>query len=102
MITPVRYKCALIEPSQSKTDSQILSRFIMLFSALTLTLLAATGAARHCTNLTIPLSLSARNGVFNLKAPASNIEVTDFMLDLTRQGHNLTNELLTGVSDSVR
>jgi hypothetical protein len=72
----------------------------MLFLALTFATLATTGLARQCTNLTIPLSLSARNGVFNLKAPASDIEVTNFMLDLTRQGHNLTNELLSGVSSS--
>jgi hypothetical protein len=70
----------------------------MILSALTLAGLAAVAAARHCTNLTIPISISARNGVFKLQPPSSNIQVTDFLLDLTRQGHNLTNELLTGVS----
>jgi hypothetical protein len=70
---------------------------IMIFSALTFAALAAIGAARQCTNLTIPLSLSARNGVFNLQAPASNIQITDFVLNLVRQSHNLTNELLNGV-----
>jgi hypothetical protein len=71
----------------------------MLLLSLAFAALATTGAARQCTNLTIPLHLSARNGVFNLKAPASNIDVTNFFLDLTRQSHNLTNELLTGVSN---
>jgi hypothetical protein len=74
----------------------------MLLFPLLLVTFAAIGTARQCTNLTIPLSLSARNGVFNLKPPTSNIEVTDFMLDLTRQSHNLTNELLAGVREPLR
>ena len=60
--------------------------------------------ARSCQNLTVPVSISSRNGVFNVSAPASNIEVTDFILNLSRQGHNYTQEILEGVSghDSVR
>lgn len=56
----------------------------------------ATAAARQCQNLTIPLCLSARNAVFNLAAPVTNVDVTDFILNLSQPGHNLTNELLTG------
>ncbi|KAI0136361.1 Alpha/Beta hydrolase protein [Xylariales sp. AK1849] len=58
--------------------------------------LAATVAARQCQNLTVAVSISARNGVFDLKAPKTNVDVTDFMLNLAQPGHNLTAELLTG------
>jgi hypothetical protein len=67
-------------------------------SAIALTAFATLGEARHCQNLTIPLSVSARQGVFNLTAPTDNIAVTNFILDLSRQGHNYSNEVLTGVS----
>ena len=57
-------------------------------------------AGWSCTNLTIPVTISARNGNFPQSVnPTTNIEVTDFVLDLTRQGTNYTNEVLEGVSD---
>lgn len=57
---------------------------------------AATATARQCHNLTVPLCLSARNAVFDLEAPVTNVDVADFVLDLAQPGHNLTDELLTG------
>ncbi|KAK9771836.1 putative Alpha/Beta hydrolase protein [Seiridium cardinale] len=56
----------------------------------------ASAAARQCQNLTVPLTLSARNGVFDIQAPETNVDVTNFILDLAQPGHNLTAELLTG------
>lgn len=50
--------------------------------------------AMTCTNLTVPVDLSARNGVFNIEAPQNNIEVTNFILSNTQQGANYTQELL--------
>lgn len=67
-------------------------------SAIALTALVTLGEARHCQNLTIPLEVSARQGKYNLAPPADNIAVTNFILDLSRQGHNYSNEALTGVS----
>lgn len=61
--------------------------------------LAALSSARHCQNITVQVPVDSRNAVFNRTAPATNIDVTNFVLDLTRQGHNLTNEVLTGVSE---
>ncbi|ETS84808.1 hypothetical protein PFICI_02833 [Pestalotiopsis fici W106-1] len=55
-----------------------------------------TTAARQCQNLTIPIVASARNGVFDLAAPKTNIDVVNFVLDATQPGHNITAELLTG------
>ncbi|KAK3613664.1 hypothetical protein LTR22_028062 [Elasticomyces elasticus] len=48
--------------------------------------LTATAYAFRCTNLTVPVNLSARNGVFNMTTPQNNVDVTNLILDLTRQG----------------
>jgi len=54
---------------------------------------AATVAAKCCTNLTIPVTVSARNAKFNLAPPANNIDVADFALKLARRGANYTQEV---------
>ncbi|KAI1770272.1 Alpha/Beta hydrolase protein [Hypoxylon cercidicola] len=56
--------------------------------------LAAVAAARNCQNLIIPISISARNTYFTLQAPASNIEVTDFVLNLAQPGVNYASKVL--------
>jgi len=72
-----------------------------LSSVTTLALLLAPAAAKRCINATIPLNLSARQAVFNLAMPQTNLEVTDFILNMTRQGGNFTNEVLTGYNTTV-
>ena len=64
--------------------------------AAVFTALIGSTLAAKCQNLTIPVSISARNGVFNLQNPTSAIAAIDFSLNLSRQGHNYTNEILTG------
>ncbi|KAK5078699.1 hypothetical protein LTR64_002887 [Lithohypha guttulata] len=64
---------------------------IAAFAALT-----SVAAAARCQNLTIPISVSARNGVFNQTNPTNAIEATNFALRMSRQGHNYTQESLTG------
>ncbi|KAF3760561.1 alpha/beta-hydrolase [Cryphonectria parasitica EP155] len=61
--------------------------------------LAALAAARRCTNLSVPVHVQARNAVFNLTTPQSDIDVINFVLDNTQNGHNFTAELLTGYAD---
>ncbi|CAJ2513492.1 Uu.00g016110.m01.CDS01 [Anthostomella pinea] len=56
----------------------------------------AANPARQCHNLTIPVSISARNGLFNLTAPSNNIEVTDFILNQAQPGKNYTEAVLEG------
>lgn len=56
--------------------------------------LAGTSSALTCTNLTVPVDLSARNGRFNIEAPQNNIEVTNFILNNGQQGANYTEQLL--------
>lgn len=54
----------------------------------------ATVAAKCCTNLTIPVTVSARNGKFNLAPPENSIDVANFALKLGRRGANYTQEVL--------
>ena len=68
----------------------------MRSSILPFILLAAGAHARKCQNITIPVSISARNGVFNVQPAQSDIEVTNFILDGTQQGHNGSAEALSG------
>lgn len=68
-----------------------------MFKSAALLAVATVVAARKCYNLTIPISISARNAVFDLQAPVSNVDVTNFFLDWVRPGINLTDSLLTGV-----
>lgn len=56
----------------------------------------SVASAAVCQNLTIPVSISARNGILNVLNPTNNIESIDFTLDASRQGHNYTMEALAG------
>ncbi|KAF2673752.1 alpha/beta-hydrolase [Microthyrium microscopicum] len=58
--------------------------------------LVALTTAKKCSNITVPISISARNGVFNLSAPANNIEATNFVLNLAQAGQNYSATLLSG------
>jgi hypothetical protein len=58
----------------------------------------AISYARDCLEMTVPIAITASNAVFNLVAPGNRFDVTDFILDLTRAGHNLTAEIQSGVS----
>ena len=57
-------------------------------------LLATVASARQCKNLTIPITASARNGVFSLEAPVTNIDVTNFILNLGQQSANYSQSVL--------
>ncbi|KAI0889071.1 Alpha/Beta hydrolase protein [Annulohypoxylon maeteangense] len=54
----------------------------------------AVATARVCRNLTVPISISAQNIKFTLQAPANDIEVTNFFLDLAQPGVNFTQSVL--------
>lgn len=69
-----------------------------MFKSALLLVLAAVASARHCRNITVPVSLSSRNGVFDLEPPSTNIEVTNIFLGMSRPGNNGTAQYLKGVS----
>jgi pimeloyl-ACP methyl ester carboxylesterase len=60
--------------------------------------LAGVVSAKRCTNITVTVDISARNGLFDAKAlvPQNNIEVTNFFLDYTQGGKNYTANVLKG------
>lgn len=64
--------------------------------SLTLLALASSTLARNCVNLTIPIDISARNGVFDLKVPQTNLDATAFIQNVTQQGRNFSATALTG------
>lgn len=67
---------------------------VSLYSLLAMGL-AATVSARQCRNLTFPITISARNGLFDKSvAPDTGMNVTDFVLNLVQPGRNLTADLL--------
>ena len=52
--------------------------------------------ARTCSNITVPLNITARTANFNIPALVSNTDATAFVQNLTRQGENFTEVALTG------
>ncbi|CZT16944.1 uncharacterized protein RCC_02778 [Ramularia collo-cygni] len=58
-------------------------------------------SGKTCHNITVPVCITARNGVFDKEklTPKSNIDVTNFILNNARQGHNYTQEQLKGYTD---
>lgn len=67
---------------------------------LALAAFAATTAAKVCVNITIPMNVTARNAIFdNWDIPITNLDVTTFAMNGSRQGHNGSAEALTGYAD---
>lgn len=65
----------------------------ILFACITST------AARQCQDLNLTIPLTANNTIFSLPfVPTNNVEVTDFMLNLTEVGRDIASELATGTS----
>jgi hypothetical protein len=66
-----------------------------------LAFLAGLTMAKTCMNMTAPVSLSARQAVFDIDIPQANLEATDFVFNITQQGRNFTNLTLTGYQTIV-
>ncbi|KAJ0341597.1 hypothetical protein COL922a_002036 [Colletotrichum nupharicola] len=60
---------------------------------------AALASAKMCKNITVEVDISARNAVFDLEAPKTNVEVTNFLLNLSQQGANYTATALKDYAD---
>jgi len=67
------------------------------FTLLSTALLAGSAAAKQCLNFTVPVTISARTGVFGNSATIeSSLDATTFAQNLTQQGQNYTDRALTG------
>ena len=73
----------------------------IMWKVTALLALATAASARRCTNLTIPISISARNAIFDIAAPTTEVDVTNFFLNNARSGFNYTEQILGGVSHPV-
>ena len=63
---------------------------------LALSMLASFAAAKQCINITIPVSISARQGVFNVPNLKGNLDATVFAQNYTSIKANFTEKSLTG------
>ena len=62
-----------------------------------LALLAVPAAiAKQCINQTVPVTISARQGVFDIDIPENSLDATTFAQNATTQGRNFTELVLTG------
>lgn len=64
--------------------------------------LAATATAKKCSNIMVPVSLTAENAVFDIETPTTKVDVTNFLLELTRNGENYASTIQSGVSGLLR
>jgi hypothetical protein len=72
----------------------------MYVSTITaLAVLAASASAKQCINTTVPVNLTARQAVFNLDVPQTNLEATDFILNITQRAGTL---LTLFLPDTIR
>lgn len=59
-------------------------------------LLATWVVAKHCQNFSVPVTVSARNGIFNVPTLHDNHDATTFIAKFTNPGGNFSNEVLLG------
>lgn len=52
--------------------------------------------AKSCTDISIPISIDARNGNFNIPPLSDSIAVTKFAQDFLRSGQNYSASMLSG------
>ena len=85
-------------PSVScKTSAPRLVVFIMyLPSSLIFPLLASLVSAKHCQTFSVPVTVLARNGVFNVPTLRNNHDATTFFANFTNPAGNFSNEVLLG------
>jgi hypothetical protein len=58
-------------------------------------------SARKCQDLLIPIQVQARVAVFNASVPLTDIDATNFVLNMVQAGHNLTTQFLEGVCATI-
>lgn len=61
-----------------------------------LALSGVAAAAKVCTNVTVPVSIDARQAIFDVPQLNSSLDATTFALNFTKQGSNFTKESVVG------
>lgn len=70
-------------------------------SAFAVVLLAGSAAAKTCMNMSVPVTISARTGVFDIAVPQTNLDATTFAQNQTQQGRNFTETILSGYATTA-
>jgi pimeloyl-ACP methyl ester carboxylesterase len=69
-------------------------------SGLVLSGLTVLVSARSCTNVTVPVTISARNANFTLDTPVDNVQTRNFLLNYaSRPGYNISEQNIDGYTD---
>jgi len=63
---------------------------------LTLASLAGFAATKQCMNMSVPVTIAARTGIFNIDVPQTSLDATIFIQNQTQQGRNFSDLALTG------
>jgi len=63
---------------------------------IALSVLAGLAYAKICTDITVPVNINARQGVFDVPTLRSNIDASTFALNFTSIKFNFTDVALTG------
>lgn len=63
--------------------------------------LSTREASKQCTNMTIPVTLAARNAVFNIPTLSNNLDATTFFQNVSNIGGNFTEESLVEYRDET-
>ena len=72
----------------------------MLALSLSALALASLVSAKQCINTTVPVTIKSRNGVFGgMALPVTALDATTFIQNITQQGRNFTETVLTGYAD---
>lgn len=66
------------------------------FLLLSLPMLTSFALAKQCTNVTVPVNIEARQGVFDVPEFVSNYDVTTFAQNFTSIKANFTAQALRG------
>ncbi|KAJ9644444.1 hypothetical protein H2201_007826 [Coniosporium apollinis] len=67
-----------------------------VLSVLALAVLSTRAAAKVCTNVTVPVDINARQGVFDVPTLRGNLDATTFVQNFTNIGRNFTDDALVG------
>lgn len=69
----------------------------MMLKFQLLVLLASSALAKKCRDFKVPVEISATNMDFDYKPTDDEVETTNFLLRLTRNGFNYPQSILRGV-----
>ena len=81
------------------TSNLTIASLTMFMAMLWVLALVASVAGKDCRDFMIPVSISARQGVYNVPDLQHNLDATTFNQNLTSIRGNFTNDVLTGYAD---